>query len=567
MKITIAEPVTTNPLEQFKPIVAVRTRRLLAEMFPEQPPAEPTSPLDKTVLKELKLDIQEQCAIALSRQPTLDPAIARPEYNTARVLLAAGAVVYECTEDMQQGDYDERIFSYVYEFSVQWAKAYLFREKLPMPEEHPELCILVNQAPYGTYGYTGHLVQTLSRTCSHGLLNSLQETLPAAVHKLLPENRDVTRTISMLYECDTVEGSGSFQDTMLGVVYTEEDTAWFAGFLNLDDFIKLRFRRMRLGAAVNAVTGDDAKARAAADLRVLNDFNIVLHPNDRPFGAEYVRMRQDGVDLSSCMTHHASDYDAPMDVHPCDVYSCAHYGQGDNGLVLVEVQKGGVPVSRGILNVHQKQIVRWYGEYKASIMLRNVFDIEVDTDAMDDVQLALIQDGNRIAAPYLDGCQEVYVNDAGQLVIGNSGDTFTMDDTSGYVSCIETQTCCLSDKEYPESELVWQGETETYYHPDNTDGGILCPIIGEWVPHSYSCEATVDGCAVYISDYIHYRTNRAKPFGWTDLGGHIGWTEDTDQYYYDDVTYEYYTEDEYNELLAEREPEEEEQEQDNAEAA
>lgn len=567
MKITIAEPVTINPLEQFKPIVAVRTRQLLAEMFTEQPPAEPTSPLDKAVLKELKLDVQAQCDTALTQQPALDPAIARPEYNTARVLLAAGAVIHGYTYDIQQEDYDERMFSYVYEFSVQWAKAYLFREKLSMPEEHPELCVLVNQAPYCTCGHVDHLVRVLNRTCSHGLLGHLWETLPAALSKLLPENKDVQRTISMLYGDNSVGGTGNFQDTMLGVVYTEEDTAWFAGFLNLDDFIKLRFRRMRLGAAVKEVTGDDAKARAAADLRVLNGFDIVLHPNDRPFGAEYVRMHGDGVGLSSCMTRRASNYGAPMDVHPCDVYSCAHYGQGDNGLVLVEVQQDGVPVGRGILNVHQKQIVRWYGEYKASIMLRNVFDIEVDTDALDDVQLALIQEGNKIAAPYLDGCQVAYINDAGELVVGNSGYTFTMDDTYGYAYCIETQACCLSDNEYPEDELVWQEETETYYHPDNTDEGILCPIIGEWVPLCNSSEATVDGCDVYISDYIYYgRHSRAQRFGWTDLGGHIGWTEDTDQYYYDDVTCEYYTEDEYNELLAEREPEEE-QEQDNAEAA
>lgn len=566
MKITIAEPVLTNPLEQFKPIVAVRTRQLLAGMFPEQTPSESTSALDKAVLTTLKLDVQARCAAALTQQPTLDPALERPEYNTARVLLAAGAVIWPYKEERCREDYDERMFSYVYEFSIQWAKAYLFREKLPMPGEHPELCVLVNQAPYRTNGYVDHLVQVLSGTCSYGLLSPLWESLPVAVHKLLPKNEFVFRTTTMLYRGATVEGDGYFRDTMLGVVYTEEDTAWFAGFLNLDDFIKLRFRRMRLGAAVKEVTGDDAKARAAADLRVLNDFDIVLHPNDRPFGAEYVRMRDDGNDLGSCMSNVAGHYSAPFNVHPCDVYSCAHYGQGDNGLVLVEVQRGGVPVGRGILNVHQKQIVRWYGEYKASVMLRNVFDIEVDTDAMADVQLALIREGNVVAAPYLDGCQEVYINDAGQLFIGDSGDTFSMGDTSGYEYCIETQTCCLSDNEYPESELVWQAETETYYHPDNTDAGILCPIIGEWVPAHRSSETTVDGCNTYISDYIYYHNSRAEHFGWIDLGGHIGWTEDTDQYYYDDVTGEYYTEDEYNELLAEREPEEE-QEQDNAEAA
>lgn len=400
---------------------------------------------------------------------------------------------------------------------------------------------------------------------SSKLLKHLEIAIPSALLAL-----HGPRTQS--YHGDGLSGTRKVQTEVhsaggyCGVVYTARGTAWFAGFLNADDVLKLRFRRMRLGAAMKEITGDDAIARKAADIRDLKDFELVLHPNDRPFGVEYVRMRADGNGLDSCMAHRTDHYDAPFDVHPCDVYSCAHYGQGDNGLVLVEAQQGGTPVGRGILNVHTKQIVRWYGEYKAAVMLRNSFGIEVDTDAVDGVQLALIQEGNKIAAPYLDGCQEVHINNVEQLIIGNSGDTFTMDDTSGYAYCIETRTCCLSDNEYPESELVWQEETETYYHPDNTDVGYLCPIIREWVASCDSNEATIDGCDTYISDYIYYNNSRAERLGWTDLGGHIGWTEDTDQYYYDDVTDEYYTEDEYNELLAEREPEEE-QEQDNAEAA
>lgn len=555
MKITIAEPVTTNPLEQFKPIVAVRTRQLLAEMFPEQPPAEPTSPLDKAVLKDLKLDVQALCDVALTQQPSLDPAIARPEYNTARVLLAAGVVIRMYTEDTCGEGYDERIFSYVYEFSVQWAKAYLFREKLPMPEEHPELCILMNHAPYRTCGYTDHLVRTLSRTCSCGLLNHLRETLPEAVHTLLPENKSVTRTISMLYGDNTVEGTGDFQDTMLGVVYTEEDTAWFAGFLNLDDFLKLRFRRMRLGAAVKEVTGDDAKARAAADLRVLNDFDIVLHPNDRPFGVEYVRMRADGPSLDSCMTHTTSNYAAPFDVHPCDVYSCAHYGQGDNGLVLVEAQQGGTPVGRGILNVHTQQIVRWYGEYKAEVMLRNTFGINIDSDALDDVQLALIQDGNKIAAPYLDGCQSCDIEDD-ELYVRSWG-SIQMDDTSGYQWVCARELDVCSGEYYPQDELEYQPIHETYFHPLNTHMGVLCPITEEYCNSDDTLRAFVDGEEAHISDIIHYGSVSA-PGSWENLGRSIGWTQSSEDYTYDDETDEWYTNEAYEQLVAEREAEQEE---------
>lgn len=553
MKITIAEPVLTNPLEQFKPAVAVNTRKLLAEMFPaDDTEAGEVQPLDKEVLKEMKQLVYTCCDNKMAGRYSEHKS---PEVHMLRAVGVAAMVA----------DFEEnREGSYRVEFAFQWLRGYLFKNNLPMPTEFPANTLGALGYPASTSGYMDTYLAGMGVPHS-GLLRHLADAVPAvllALHK--PRTRKFLG--KGLYEGREVQtevyGMGDYR----GVVYTENGTAWFAGFLNADDVLKLRFRRMRLGAAMKELTGDDAIARKAADIRDLNDFELVLHPNDRPFGVEYVRMRQEGSDLGSCMTLSPGNYDAPFDVHPCDVYSCAHYGQGDNGLVLVEAQQGGTPVGRGILNVHTKQIVRWYGEYKAEVMLRNTFSIHTDTGALDDVQLALIQYGSSIAAPYLDGCQEVYINDVEQLIIGNSGDTFTMDDTRGYVYCIETRTCCLSDKEYPESELVWQEETETYYHPDNTDEGTLCPIIGEWVSIRYSVEATVDGWDTYISDYIYCHNSRAERFGWTDLGGHIGWTEDTDQYYYDDVTDEYYTEDEYNELLAEREPEEE-QEQDNAEAA
>jgi hypothetical protein len=555
MKITIAEPVLTNPLEQFKPAIAVNTRKLLAEMFPDDDTAAvEVQPLDKEVLKEMKQLVYTGCDNKMTARYSEHVL---PEAHMLRAVGVAALVA----------DFEEnREGSYRVEFAFQWLRGYLFKNNLPMPTEYPANTLGALSYPARTDGYMDDYLREL-RVIHTRLLMYLQDAVPAV---LLALHEPCTRTYlgKGLYagrEVQTeVYGMGDYR----GVVYTENGTAWFAGFLNADDVLKMRFRRMRLGAAMKELTGDDAIARRAADIRDLNDFELVLHPNDRPFGVEYVRMRAAGNGLDSCMTRITADYDAPFDVHPCDVYSCAHYGQGDNGLVLVEAQQDGTPVGRGILNVHTKQIVRWYGEYKAEVMLRNRFGIDTDSDALDDVQLALIQYGNKIAAPYLDGCQEAYINDVGQLVIGDIGDTFSMDDTSGYAYCIKTQTCCLSDKEYPESELVWQGETETYYHPDNTDEGYLCPIIREWVPSCESSAEVVDGCDTYVSDYINHCHSRAAQCGWAYLGGHIGWTEDVDQYYYDDVTCEYYTEDEYNELLAEREPEEEEeQEQDNAEAA
>lgn len=553
MKITIAEPVLTNPLEQFKPIVATNTRKLLAEMFTADDTApDKVQPLDKEVLKEMKQLVYTGCDNQMAARYSEHKS---PEMHMLRAVGVAARVA-----DFK----DNREGSYRVEFAFQWLRGYLFKNNLPMPTDFPANTLGTLCYPANTCDYMDSILISM-RVPSSKLLQHLANAVPPVLLGMY-DQAGKSYFGKGLYEGKEVNTEIYGMGGYCGVVYTESGTAWFAGFLNADDVLKLRFRRMRLGAAMKELTGDDAIARKAADIRDLNDFKLVLHPNDRPFGAEYIRMRADGNGLDSCMTHSAGSYDAPFDVHPCDVYSCAHYGQGDNGLVLVEAQQGGTPVGRGILNVHTKQIVRWYGEYKAEVMLHNTFSIDTDTDALDDTQLALIRDDSRIAAPYLDGRQEAYINDAGQLVIGYSWDTFSMDDTSGYAYCIETQTCCLSDNRYPESELVWQVETETYYHPDNTDEGVLCPIIGEWVASYDSMEATVDGCDTYISDYIYYNNSRAERFGWTDLGGHIGWTEDTDQYYYDDVTDEYYTEDEYNELLAEREPEEE-QEQDNAEAA
>lgn len=548
MKITIAEPVLTNPLEQFKPAVATITRELLAEMFTADDTATTDiQPLDKEVLKEMKQLVYTGCDNKMAMRYRGHTS---PEEHMLRAVGVAAVVA----------DFEaNREGSYRVEFAFQWLRGYLFKNNLPMPTDFPANTLGALCYPARTCGYMDNHLSRMWVVPSN-LLHALGNAVPSVLLGMY-EPRTQPYLGTGLYEGREVQtevyGMGDYR----GVVYTESGTAWFAGFLNADDVLKLRFRRMRLGAAMKELTGDDAIARKAADIRDLNEFDLVLHPNDRPFGAEYIRMRKEGTALDSCMTRHASDYDAPFDVHPCDVYSCAHYGQGDNGLVLVEARQGGTPVGRGILNVHTKQIVRWYGEYKAGVMLRNTFGIDVDSDALDAVQLALIQDGAKIAAPYLDGCQSCDI-EGDELYVRSHGD-IDMDDTSGYQWCCARELDVCSGEYYSEAELEYQPIHETYFHPRNTHMGVFCPITEEYCGIYDTSYALVDGEETRISDNV-YSGCISAPGSWENLGGSIGWTENSEDYSYDDETEEWYTNEQYAQLVAEREAE---QEEENDEAA
>lgn len=334
----------------------------------------------------------------------------------------------------------------------------------------------------------------------------------------------------------------------LGVVYTLEGTVWFAGFLNKDDFLKLNFRRMRLGAAVKELTNDSEIARKVVDAARTSEFDFVLYPNDVPFGEVYYSMRGK---VPSCMSGSADEYMAPFDAHPCDVYSTAHYGQGDNGLVLVQAIKDGEPVGRGILNVQTRTIVRWYGAHDARTLLSNTFNIEQDSDALDGVHLALIQDGRRIAAPYLDGTDSVGLDDEGYLVVGLYG--VCCDDTSGYQCLGSTQECCITEGIYLEEDMYYQEVSGTWYHPDNTDNAEVCAVTGEYFAPYDTSPRTIDGEDVRVWDGVSL-----TDYDYEYLNDTIGWTRDTDNYRYDDESDEWYTEDDYEELLAARAEEEEE---------
>lgn len=569
MQVTIADPVLVNPLEQFKPHVADSTRRALVDLFPPKELDVEVTAVHKEELAEIKLQVYAQCDDEMGRAvKTADWGThMKPQAMMSVAMMVAGAAAYM---DNDSDLYNPRAHSYRLEYANQWLKAYLFTHKMEMPTEHQAIALGTAEAPRNTNGYMDHQINDWARhlgivAFSQGLIRQLPE-VNVALQRLLVSKYDVQWdkyehfSTPVRAHATELEGRVGCRKYLLGVTYTEDGTAWFAGYLTLDDFFKLRYRRMRLGAAIKEITKSDELARIAADIRELTDYSIVLHPNDRPFGAEYRRIYLENDDmLGSCMTSDAGCYDSPLGVHPCDVYSTAHYGQGDNGLVLVEVRTGSgetsVPVGRGILNIDNGMIVRWYGQYKASVMLRNVYGIRLDSEALDGVNIAVIRDDDHIAAPYLDGIYRVGW-DGDTLTIGNRGD-IDMDDTSGYQTLeddTEYGTCRLSGNEYPVDDMVWQDYTGTFYHPDyvNEDDVFLCPVLGEYAPDTDGSYIMVDGEEVLVHDEVDAGCYSRR--GWVNLPG-IGLTQNADTYTYDEVTERYYDDGAYEDLISEREAE------------
>lgn len=542
MNIQIAEPNLENPLEQFKPEIATSTREALASIFPIGETAADSGfePVSKDVLTGLKERVNTRCTMHLMGGYAGKPA--DTFQHVQRVLYTAGQVL----ESLRVGA-NELHYSYYFEYTVRWAKGYLYKQGLPLPEEYGVLSTAVQKAPRGTCGYIDEFVG--AQGLSLGGLLCWAPTLPVRLLEKLGIARSRTQVVLPTgQEGEVIISAGGF----LGVVYTLEGTVWFAGFLNNEDFLKLNFRRMRLGAAVKELTNDSEVARKAVDAARTSEFDFVLYPNDVPFGEVYYSMRNT---VHSCMSGSVDNYRAPFDVHPCDVYSTAHYGQGDNGLVLVQASKDGKPVGRGILNVQTRTIVRWYGEHDARTLLANTFSIEQDSDALDGVRLALIQDGCRIAAPYLDGNEESVGLDDGYLVVGIRD--VRCDDTTGYRYLGSTQECCISGDTYLEEDMYYQDASETWYHPDNTDGAVECAVTGEYFARYDTSPHTIDGEDVHVWDGVSLD---GYAYGYEYLNDTIGWTKDTDAYRYDEESDEWYTEDDYEELLATRAEAKEEEE-------
>lgn len=93
--------------------------------------------------------------------------------------------------------------------------------------------------------------------------------------------------------------------------------------------------------------------------------------------------------------------------------------------------------------------------------------------------------------------------------------------------------------------------------------GVFCPITEEYCDRYDTSLVLVDGEETRVSDVIYYGKISA-PGNWEQLGGSIGWTQSSEDYTYDDETDDWYTNEAYEQLVAEREAE---QEEENDEAA
>ncbi|AXY82050.1 hypothetical protein [Pectobacterium phage Slant] len=572
----IVEPNLVNGLEhvdaRYRAEPATETRKKLTALFRvgEVQKAETVRTLSKEQSKEIKEQVYcaaEAVFLNSSERKSEYSARVAKDFCIDKDLMMSysrifGAVAKGATVETD----DNQVRSYYLQHAAAWGKAKMFQLNLP-DLKRPDFIMALCHMPQSTSGFLDEVASTFNHW---GLLSTRVLPQGAAAYNLVPSKRGYGAVGSGRY---TNHYTAPAWSQLLGIQYTAEDTAWFAGFLTEDDVINLRFRRMRMGAAVKEVTGDDALTRELSDkCRIVVTYQFILHPNDVPWGEEYVRMCRDRVDLDSCMSHPWGDYNCPHGVHPCDAYSSAHYGAGDNGLVLVEAQHAGKPVGRGILNTRNNQIVRWYGEYLAKVQLCNAYGIKEDSDALEDSWLAMIGTPGVFAGPYIDGSNDCGdVNEfEGRVYLGTRG--LTLEDTDGYYYGVGKQQCCIDGEYYPEDDMQYQEHNGTWYHPDNTEnyGARCCPVTGEYFHYEVGYWLTIDGEEVRVS---WAGSRRIDIHDYTNLGGNIGYTLDIEQYrllangdwvcaddaVYDEETDDWYTDEEHAVLLADREAQEEEQ--------
>jgi hypothetical protein len=289
------------------------------------------------------------------------------------------------------------------------------------------------------------------------------------------------------------------------IVYDDVDGPWVAGLLTPQDCIRLRFTRVRLGSWLSTIGLDDDTVRTTVEQIKANNTSggtFKVYPNDVLFGAVYEAMAREGKGVSSCMAAPANEYDTWDGIHPTDVYSSAHFGSDDNGLALFTYMVGGVRIGRGIVNTESMACVRWYGSVHGERALRRV-GIQHNSCALKGSWLALVQDGNRMIAPYLDGDVE-YVKDEGdRLLITNDGGMYASE-TSGVIGVNEVY-CCDDEEYHDQDDCTFQSESNTWISEYCDDW--RCPVIGEYCPAGARSTIYLDGEEVEVHERVTDRIN------------------------------------------------------------
>lgn len=282
--------------------------------------------------------------------------------------------------------------------------------------------------------------------------------------------------------------------------YMDEDGPWVAGFLNLDDACKMRFRRIRLGAYLTEQGMSDASVRARVERakQLVAGAKFRAYPNDTQW--EYVYTHGP----SSCMADSADDYECWDGLHPVDAYSSSYHGSGDNSLCLLtsEDEDGNV-TGRGILNLRKDTIIRWYGDNVAErVLLRQGVNTS-DRGNMEGAWLALLQKGKKFIHPYVDGDLSYGRVEGDRVYIVDDGDHPCIQETSGSSYMSDTKWCIDTGDYEAEEDCTHQPITDTYIS-DNCDNW-RCPVIGEYANPGERTTMDLHGVSVEVSDHAYYQ--------------------------------------------------------------
>lgn len=301
----------------------------------------------------------------------------------------------------------------------------------------------------------------------------------------------------MEYWCDRLAG---FDYVGVQVHYMDEDGPWVAGFLNLDDACKLRFRRIRLGAylAEQGMGDGEVRDRVERAKQHVAGATFEAYPND----CEWTDLYTSGP--GSCMADPVDEYQTWDDIHPVSVYSSAYHGAGDNSLaLLISRDEDGTITGRGILNLQRGTIVRWYGDNVAErVLLRNGVDVS-DRKTLKDSWLAHLSQGKRFIHPYVDGDYGAGFIEDGRIYIGDEG--FDLQETSGSSFSGNVHYCEDTERYEDADDAVYQEGHENYV---TCDADWQCPVTGEYNRPYNRTTMNLHGVREEVSDLVYYSASR-----------------------------------------------------------
>ena len=330
---------------------------------------------------------------------------------------------------------------------------------------------------------------------------------------------EVARTNEGEWSLPTGEAGSQFL-----IAYADGDVPMVAGILHMDDPKKVKFIRQRLGAYLSSLGRPDDYVRKAVESAkkrfATGDF--IVYPNDVLWAPIYT----DVCSESSCMSRPSDHYDGSD--HPVNAYSSMAYNTGDNGLALVLSSDC---TSRGILNTHTWEYVRWYGKHQHSVAL-DALGCSQDDHALQNSFLALIIDANDeelFIAPYVDGAvDEGRVEEDEERVYLCTSGGVSLSDTDGVyrADCLEEQVLChIDDEFYPRSSCTYVSGDDVWVHDRHYHKMYYCYFSGQYYLPESSVYIHLDGRPRSVSnEYLDERIGNGLV--WVDGRGEY-WTEDT----------------------------------------